>query len=112
MIDAIIPRPEHAWSPPGGAIALRVLSENGEVRAEIADAGKRPPGMAEAGDDGIMARLTPSVLGLALSQRLANAMNARLTFSSGPGEQTVACLVLPEFRDGGQELRRPDQASR
>jgi signal transduction histidine kinase len=39
--------------------------------------------------------LTPSVMGLALSQRLAKAMNAGLVVNNGPGEGTTVRLRLP-----------------
>ena len=89
IADAIL------YTAPGGRIEVSVLSEPNHVSAVIADAGTRPPGALPLAEERGFERLTPSVMGLALSQRLAQAMGARLTFGSVPGEGTTARLRLP-----------------
>ena len=92
---------------PGGRIAVAVtVAVTGQahhIRTAITDTGTRPPGTAfstngahSGGAD--LDRLMPSVMGLALSHRLARAMGARLVFSTTSGEETMARLFLPVAR--------------
>ncbi len=83
---------------PGGRVAVHVTGQHGHVRVAITDTGTRPPGAFQAAHEASVERLMPSVMGLVLSQRLARAMNARLVFSMGPGEETMARLFLPVAR--------------
>ncbi|MSO99967.1 MAG: HAMP domain-containing histidine kinase [Acetobacteraceae bacterium] len=83
------------YTAPGGKVLVEVVSEGDQIAAEITDTGTRPPGALQLVSDPDVSRLMPSVMGLALSQRLARAMHARLMFSTSAGEQTTARLVLP-----------------
>ena len=83
------------YTAPGGRIEVstdhrpgRLLSGDHHDRYVAA---RRVPDASDA--DGAL--LTPSVMGLALSQRLARAMNARLVFTSAPGAGTTVHLRLP-----------------
>jgi light-regulated signal transduction histidine kinase (bacteriophytochrome) len=61
--------------------------------------GSWPAGLLQAASDPGAAPLMPSVMGLTLSQRLAEAIGARLVFSGGPGEGTTVRLILPVHED-------------
>ena len=88
IADAII------YTPPGGRIAIGI--EIGPVNhtAVIAATGTWPAGAFQSANDLNHALLMPSIMGLALSQRLARAMGTRLVFSSGPDEGTIVRLPL------------------
>jgi len=86
------------YTAPGGRIEISIVSENGNVSAVMAASGTWPQGAFQAVDDPDSGGLMPSVMGLALSQRLARAMGARLVFSNGPGEGTTVTLRLPAAR--------------
>lgn len=83
------------YTAPGGRIEVRTDIEDNDCSAVIWATGMWPPGAFLSASDAAGALLTPSVMGLALSQRLALAMNARLLFSSGPDEGTTVRLLLP-----------------
>jgi two-component system NarL family sensor kinase len=83
------------YTPPGGRIEVTTESEQGYCTAVIAASGAWPPVALQTASDPNRALLIPSVMGLALSQRLARATDARLVFSTGPGEGTTVRLRLP-----------------
>jgi signal transduction histidine kinase len=83
------------YTAPGGRVEVSIISARDHVAAVVTDTGTRPPGTPQSANDPNLARLMPSVMGLALSQRLARAMNARLIFSSAPDQGTTARLLLP-----------------
>jgi signal transduction histidine kinase len=83
------------YTPPGGRIEVSTATDPDDCSAVISATGTWPPGAFRSASDATGALLTPSVMGLALSQRLARAMNARLVFSNGPGEGTTIRLRLP-----------------
>jgi len=84
-----------SWSAPGGHIDIATSVVAGRVSATIADTGTRPPDLPREIADPDIQRLMPSAMGLALGQRLASAIGARLTFGSPSGEGTIARLTLP-----------------
>lgn len=92
-----------AYTVPGGTVTARIDARDGWVSAIISDSGTRPPGALQSAAEPDIGRLMPSVMGLALSQRLARAMGANLAFGSGPGNLTTARLSLPA-RDGATLL--------
>jgi signal transduction histidine kinase len=85
-------------TPPGGHVEVSTERGSDSCSAVIATSGTWPPGAFLTASDATGALLTPSVMGLALSQRLAKAMTARLVFSNGPVEGTTVrlCLVAAE----------------
>jgi two-component system, NarL family, sensor kinase len=83
------------YTPPGGRIEVSTITEKNHVNAVIAATGSWPAGAMYAENDPDAALLTPSVMGLALSQRLARSMGGRLVFSNGPDEGTTVRLRLP-----------------
>jgi two-component system, NarL family, sensor kinase len=92
------------YTPPGGRIEVSTVVEQDHVSAVIVATGKWPAGVMQATSGIDSAPLTPSIMGLALSQRLAQAMGARLEFSDGSDEGTTIRLRLraatkPEPRD-------------
>jgi len=89
------------YTAPGGHIDVFTETGEHECCAVISATGNWPPGAFLSSADLPSALLTPSVMGLALSHRLARAMNARLVFSNRPGEGTIVRLRLPI-------LARPD----
>jgi signal transduction histidine kinase len=92
-----------SYTAPGGRIEVSTDTERDDCSAVISTTGIWPPGAFRSASDAASAMLTPSVMGLALSQRLARAMNARLVFSNGPGEGTTVRLRLPAaVRPGGE----------
>jgi len=85
-----------AYTAPGGRIEVSTDTGRDDCSAVILTTGSWPPGAFQSASDTTGALLTPSVMGLALSQRLARAMNARLVFSdNGPGEGMTVRLRLP-----------------
>jgi signal transduction histidine kinase len=91
------------YTAPGGRIEVSTEIEGDDCSAVIATTGTWPPGTFLSTSDDTGALLTPSVMGLALSQRLARAMNARLVLSNGPGEGTTVRLLLPAIARPGME---------
>jgi signal transduction histidine kinase len=81
------------YTPPGGHIEVSTEGGQENWSAVIATSGSWPPGAFLSANDATGV-LTPTVMGLALSQRLAGAMNARLVFSNGPAEGTTVRLRL------------------
>ena len=88
IADAII------YTPPGGRIAIGMEIVPGNRTAVIAATGTWPPGAFQSASNPENALLMPSIMGLALSQRLARAMGTRLVFSNGPDEGTTVRLPL------------------
>jgi signal transduction histidine kinase len=91
------------YTAPGGRIEVSTQSEQNDCSAVISTSSTWPPGALQSASDGGSAPLTPSVMGLALSQRLARAMNARLVFSNRPDEGTTVRLRLPAAARPGSE---------
>jgi signal transduction histidine kinase len=89
IADAIV------HTPPGGRIKVSTDSERDHCSAVISTTGTWPPAAFKSASDPDIALLTPSVMGLALSQRLARAMDAGLAFSSEAGSGTTVRLRLP-----------------
>ena len=83
------------YTPPGGRIEVSTIIESDHVAAVIAATGTWPAGAVRAASDPDVAPLMPSIMGLALSQRLARSMGARLVFDNGSGEGTTVRLRLP-----------------
>ena len=82
-----------AYTAPGGTVAARLDLNQDRVAAEISDTGTRPPGALNLATDPDLGRLMPSVMGIALSHRLARASGATLSYGTGGGGQTVARLT-------------------
>ena len=82
------------YTPPGGRIAIGLETGPGSRTAVIAATGTWPAGAFQSASDRNHALLMPSIMGLALSQRLARAMGTRLVFSNGPDEGTTVRLPL------------------
>lgn len=91
------------YTAPGGRIEVRTDTGRDDCSAIISATGTWPPGAFPSANDGTGALLTPSVMGLALSQRLARAMNARLMFTNEPGAGTTVRLRLPAVARPGME---------
>jgi two-component system, NarL family, sensor kinase len=83
------------YTAPGGRIDVSTEIGGHECCAVISATGNWPPGAFLPAGDVTSALLTPSEMGLALSHRLARAMNAHLVFSNRPGEGTIVRLRLP-----------------
>lgn len=100
-----------SFTMPGGRIATRAVRRENEVFAEIVTPGSWPAGVTPKPGTQDLVPMSPSLMGLALSQRLAKAIGARLAFNITSHEGTAVRLWLPGAppdRDGG----RPDHASR
>jgi signal transduction histidine kinase len=84
-----------AYTAPGSHIAINVIPGPAEHEVVIT----APPGAWPAGAfqsaTGSTTPLAPSAMGLALSQRLARAIGARLSFASGPDQTSIVRLALP-----------------
>jgi signal transduction histidine kinase len=89
IMDAI------TYTAPGGRVEVSIDGERSHVSAVIVATGRWPAGALHSAADPDATPLSPSIMGLALSQRLARAMGARLVFSNGPGEGTTVRLRLP-----------------
>ncbi len=83
------------YTAPGGHIDVKTLTEPGMAVALITDSGTRPFSAILTATHSDLVPMRPSVMGLALNQRLANAIGARLLFNSVSGEETAARLELP-----------------
>jgi signal transduction histidine kinase len=83
------------YTAPGGHIEVSTRVERDNCSAVISATGTWPPGAFQSASHGAGAMLTPSIMGLALSQRLARAMDARLVFTNEPGTGTTVRLRLP-----------------
>jgi signal transduction histidine kinase len=92
-----------SYTPPGGRIEVSTDSGRDDCSAVISASGTWPPGAFPSASDGARALLTPSIMGLELSQRLARAMNARLVFTNEPGAGTTVRLRLPAVAPPGTE---------
>jgi signal transduction histidine kinase len=84
-----------SYTAPGGQIEVSTDTQPDDCSAVISTTSIWPPVAFRSANDAASPVLTPSVMGLALSQRLARAMNARLVVSNGPGEGTTVRLRLP-----------------
>jgi signal transduction histidine kinase len=89
------------FTPPGGTVSVSVARNAGTVTASVSDAGKGlPDGLAAdfhvdaPATDG-RGLLEVGDMGLALSRRLAQAMNGRLTAAGQPGAGAILILSLP-----------------
>ena len=88
------------YSPEGSQIWIRLESEDGRVRAVVADQG---PGLSEEDQARVFAKFERlgrsgdggSGLGLYISQRLARAMGGDLSIESAPGQGARFMLELP-----------------
>ncbi len=93
-------------TPPGGTVSVSVARDAGTVTASVSDTGRglSPELTREFDDDQQDADgdALPAMggTGLALSRRLARAMNGRLTASNRPGRGATVSLSLPAV--GGQ----------
>jgi signal transduction histidine kinase len=83
------------YTPPGGRIEVSTDSERDHCSAVISASGTWPPAALQTVIDPDTALLTPSVMGLALSQRLARAIHAGLLFSNEGDSGTTVRLRLP-----------------
>jgi signal transduction histidine kinase len=83
------------YTAPGGGIEISTDAQQDHCSAVISTTNAWPPGAFRSANDTLGEMLIPSVMGRALSQRLALAMNARLVVSNGPGEGTTVRLRLP-----------------
>jgi signal transduction histidine kinase len=86
-----------AHTAPGGRIEVSTALENEHVSAVIASTSRWPPAATQSATDLEVAPMLPSVMGQALSQRLARAIGARLVFGNGPGDGTTVRLRLPSI---------------
>jgi signal transduction histidine kinase len=84
-----------SYTAPGGQIEISTDTQRDDCAAVISTTSTWPPGAFRSASESPGAVLTPAVMGLALSQRLARAMNAGLLVSNGPGEGTTVRLSLP-----------------
>jgi signal transduction histidine kinase len=84
-----------SYTAPGGQIEISIDTQRDDCSAVISTTSTWPPGAFRSASDASGAVLTPAVMGLALSQRLAQAMNARLVVSNGADEGTTVRLHLP-----------------
>jgi two-component system, NarL family, sensor kinase len=89
IADAII------YTAPGGKLVVGLETGDGKIAVVVTASGSWPAGALQAASDTNAAPLIPSVMGMALSQRLARAMDAQLVFSGEPGGGTTARLTLP-----------------
>jgi signal transduction histidine kinase len=88
-------------TPPGGTVSVSVARSAGTVTASVSDTGKGlPPGLTQdfredlPSTDGGALPATGGT-GLALSNRLARAMNGRLTAHNQPNSGATVSLSLP-----------------
>lgn len=96
-----------SYTAPGGRIEISTDAQPDDCSAIISTTSTWPPASFRSAIGAANAVLTPSVMGLALSQRLARAMNARLVISNGPGEGTTVRLRLPAVTRSGTEPAQP-----
>jgi signal transduction histidine kinase len=96
-----------SYTAPGGQIEVSTDTQSDDCSAVISTTTTWPPGAFRSTSDAPSPVLTPSVMGLALSQRLALAMNARLVVSNGPGEGTTVRLRLPVAARPSTEPTQP-----
>ena len=90
LADAIL------HTAPGEQILIEIMNKTNNVQAAITHNGLRPPGAWRIQNENDIERLTPSVMGVALSQRLARDMGLRLLFTSAPeNNRTTVRLCLP-----------------
>jgi signal transduction histidine kinase len=86
-------------TPPGGTVSVSVARSAGSVTASVTDTGRGlPPELTQdfdlqETDDGTLPATGGT--GLALSRRLARAMNGRMTASNEPGPGATFSLSLP-----------------
>ncbi len=89
------------FTPPGGTVSVAVNRDASTVTASVSDTGRGlPPGMSESlQEDGLETEASPfqatGGMGLALSRRLARAMNGQLTARNQPGSGATVILSLP-----------------
>ena len=102
------------YSPPGSPVEVRVTSEGGEVRVEVADRGPglRPEDVAllfkEFSRISHGMRVAGAGLGLALAKQLTEAMGGRIGVDSEPGAGSVFWVALPA---DGKLVPRADAAA-
>jgi signal transduction histidine kinase len=88
-------------TPPGGTVSVSVARSADTVIASVSDTGRGLPGAwvedfeEEARDLDVEALPATGATGLALSSRLARAMNGRMTASNRPGSGATLSLSLP-----------------
>lgn len=97
-----------SFTPPGGRIVARAGRRDNLVFAEIVTPASWPVGALLQPDASDPLPTSPSLMGLALSQRLTNAIGGRLMFSASGREGTTVHLWLPGTPEGAAR----DQASR
>jgi signal transduction histidine kinase len=90
-----------SYTAPGGQIDVSTDTERDDCSAVISTTSTWPPGAFRLTGDAPGTPLTPSIMGQALSHRLARAMNAGLVVSNGPGEGTTVRLRLPAVARAG-----------
>jgi signal transduction histidine kinase len=83
------------YTPPGGRVCVSASADEESVSAIVVWTGTWPAGAIQATGDPAVAPLMPSIMGLALSRRLALAMGARLSFGNVPDDGTIVTLRLP-----------------
>ena len=83
------------YTAPGGRIEVSTAAGKDHVSAVISITGRWPVWAFHSANDRDAAPLSPASMGFALSQRLARAINAHVSFSSGPGETTTVQLQIP-----------------
>jgi two-component system, NarL family, sensor kinase len=83
------------YTAPGGRIDVSIGADDLHVSALVAASGIWPAGVLNSANDPDAAPLVPSIMGLALSQRLARAMGATLLFGNGRDGGTTVRLRLP-----------------
>jgi signal transduction histidine kinase len=87
------------FTPPGGMVSVSVARSAGTVTASVSDTGRGlPPEMTRDCGDGELNADTSGVrggTGLALSNRLARAMNGKLTAHNRPHAGAIVTLSLP-----------------
>jgi signal transduction histidine kinase len=92
-----------SYTAPGGQIEVSTDTQRDDCSAVISTTSTWPPGAFRSTSDAPGPVLTPAVMGLALSQRLAGAINAGLVVSNGPGDGTTVRLSLPAVARSGTE---------
>jgi PAS domain S-box-containing protein len=103
------------YTQPAGAVAVRLQAEAGQLLIEVCDNG---PGIAPEAQrrlfqpfERLGAERGPvegAGIGLALSQRLVQAMGGQIGVHSAPGQGSVFWVRLPLARGGGPAPARPD----
>ena len=86
------------YTSPGGRIAVNLVLETDHTVVTIVTSGTWPAMTLQSTNDPDILPMAPTVMGLALSQRLARSIGARLLFASGPGEGTTVHLRLPAMQ--------------